>query len=102
MVRLNLFELCLVRIDHLPDALAQRERLRRGKCWLRLHEYGDEVRAVLLGEYAGVLQNARSLALPIYKDHDIPEISSALIRARGRRLNLYTPTRRFSHKNFSS
>ncbi len=38
-------------------ALPRGEHLRRGHGGLRLHEYGDQVRAVLLGEYPSELQD---------------------------------------------
>ncbi len=41
VVRLDALELCLVHFDSALHAFAAGERLRRGNCGLRLHEYAD-------------------------------------------------------------
>jgi hypothetical protein len=83
VVRLDPLELRSVRFDHFQDARAGGKRLRRGNCGLRLHEYGDQLRAVFLGECAGELQDACSLAPPIEEDDEFRELGSALVGAQG-------------------
>jgi len=83
MVRLDLLELCSVRLNHVNDSLAAGERFRRASNGPRLHKYRDQVRAVLLGEYAGELEDACSLGPPIDEDHDFRELSNALVSPQG-------------------
>src|SRR5260370_8223662 len=83
MVRLDPSELCLMHLDHALHRFTASECFRRGNCRLRLHEYTGQVRGVLLGEYAGELQDACSLSAPIDEDHDFPELSSALANPTG-------------------
>jgi len=47
--------------------------------WLRLQEYTDQARAVLLGQFAGELQDASRLGMPIDEDDDFSERSLALV-----------------------
>src|SRR6266852_6127118 len=88
VVRLDPLELRSVHLDYAEHALAAGERLGRGTCGLRLHEYGGQVRTVLLGEYAGELQDACRLGARIDEDDDFPEPSVDLLSARGGRLRL--------------
>ena len=74
VARLDPLELCLVRLDHVQYALAAGEHLRRRRCGKRLHEYGGQVRAVLLGEYTGELQDACGLGPSIDEDDDLPDL----------------------------
>src|SRR5258708_3736059 len=104
VVRLDPLKFCSVPLNQVEHAFAAGEHLGRGNCGLRLHEYADEARAVLLGEYAGELQNARSLGAPIDEDHDFPQLSGALANAQGGRLRR-RPRRLLichSHSSFSS
>src|SRR2546425_2975341 len=71
VIRLGRLDFCLAGLDHVWDALAAGEHLRRGNCRRRPHEYAREVRAILLREYASELQDARRLGLPIDEDDDL-------------------------------
>jgi hypothetical protein len=75
-----------VRFRHFSYALASGERFRWGDCGLGLHEYADQPRGVLLGEYAGELQNAGCVAAPIDEDDDLAERGAAVIKAQRYRL----------------
>jgi hypothetical protein len=64
-------------------ARAASESLRRRNRGLRLQEYTDQARAVLLGQFAGELQDASRLGMPIDEDDDFSERSLALVWAQG-------------------
>src|SRR5882672_607463 len=70
MVRFDVLDLCLTRLDHVRDARTANEHLRRGDGRRGPHEYSGEVRAVLQGEDAGEFHDACRLGLPIHEDDD--------------------------------
>jgi len=59
-----------VLLNHVKDAHAAGERFRRANNGLGLHKDRYQVRAVLLGEYAGELEEPCRLGPPIDEDHD--------------------------------
>src|SRR5260370_3841687 len=83
VVRLDALELCSVHLDRALHPFAAGERFGGGNYGLRLHEYADQPPAVLLGEQAGELRNARSLRAPLNEDHDFSYPSSALRNSPG-------------------
>jgi hypothetical protein len=74
VVCLDPLELRSLCVDHVQDALATGEHLRRSRCGKRLHEYAGQVRVVLLSECASRLQDACSLGLAIDEDDDFIEL----------------------------
>src|SRR5882762_5932512 len=97
VARLDPLELCSLRLNHVKDALAPGERFRRANNGPRLHKYRDQLRAVLLGEYAGELEDACSLGPPIDEDHDFREFSNALVSPQECRLVRLIPRRLLGH-----
>jgi len=56
---------------------------------------------MLLGEYAGELQDARSLGTSIDENYDFPQLSSALVNAQGSTL-WWRPRRSLVGHSYSS
>jgi len=54
-----------MRLNHAQQCLP--EDISRGSCGIRLHEYGGQVRAVLLGEYTSELQDPAASVRPSTK-----------------------------------
>src|SRR5258708_38265777 len=68
VLRLDSLELCSVHLDRALHAFAAGERLRRGNYGLRLDEYADQARVLLLGEHTSQLQDACSRGRPSCAD----------------------------------